>query len=418
MNFCEENELYISLYIDDQLDKDLKDQFLKHLELCPECSQKLKEETLFAQLCKEDEAFALPANFSESLHSKLIEISEKDNNKKKLLIFNKKAVAVFSSAAVVVISLLAYNLLPSMGFKMDTSSASKADEASQAVLSQDTARPENGFGDDAKNAGKVSGGEIKEIQPGKEAKESTADTGDTTKVQNSELSSYSFSVVLKDDSHSSENQKNGNQSQTRKQTQPSDAVEDKAKAQAAGEAEKEKVPSDLNSDSEESENIFMTMVEEEPEISTKYYSNYVEMDLYVTSPDEGMKKIGALMAENSAIEQKSGLINEFADNMKGISAYIDYVMPISSYSSIKSQALLKYNLVLEAKTDIIKKDITEEYINLENQRQQNQNNMNEALQAGGDSSAYEAEKSIIDKKMSALITNNDMITIRIFFVNK
>ncbi len=402
MNFCEESELYISLYIDDQMDNNLKDQFLEHLENCPKCSQKLKEETLIAQLCKEDESFALPANFSESLHSRLIEVSKKENNKKKILVFNKKAMAAISSAAVVIISILAYNLLPSIGIRWDKTTGHSDAASSQNAFSQDASTAENGYGELPKEANKALGGSSKEAQPSEEAKSNPVDNEAVVDVKASK-STITFSISVE---------------QQKEQTQKAKSPVGTENNQQAGEAKKEKTSAGSEGETEESQNIFMTMVEDEKEISARYYTNYVEMNLFVISPDEGLKKIQALMTENGAIELKSGLINEFAENMQGISAYIDYVMPISVFSSLKSQALLKYSLELDTKTDIIKKEITEEYISLENQKTQNQNKMNEALQAGEDISAYEAEKSLIDKKLSELITSNDMITVRIFFVNK
>ena len=51
MNFCEESDSYISLYIDDMLEEKEKEEFLIHIKQCAKCAQKLNEESYFADLC-------------------------------------------------------------------------------------------------------------------------------------------------------------------------------------------------------------------------------------------------------------------------------------------------------------------------------------------------------------------------------
>lgn len=412
MIFCDNSDLYISLYIDDQLEQSDKEEFLKHIEECPQCAQKLREESFFTQFINDEEAVELPDDFSSSLHSKLIEVSKKDyNNKKRLLFFNKKIMAALSTAAVVVISLLAFKLLPDMWQGMDktgySGSAAPQAAAGTAEIQLQSEADTAGNADkgavnssaaaDDKAVPKTNSAAADSTQNRSERKEAAA----RRSVSNSKLKGVvetpgmeDFKVkasVKTDSQETSENSSvAGNTGNT-----PADGVDN----------ESEKI-------------VAFTMSEPADDKKPLYYKNYVELNLTVSPSETEVEKLKKLMSEQDAVEQASGLMDGFAANYAGTVAYTEYIIPLNAYGSLKSEALLKYKLELKAKTDIIKTDVTEEYNNLEIQKKDTENKISEALNKGQDTTALEAEKSTLVEQTDKIIAQSGMITARIFFVKK
>lgn len=401
MNFCEESDLYISLYIDNLLEESHKEKFLQHIEECPHCAQKLKEESYFAQLCQDNEEIALPDDFSASLHSKLIEVSEKEyNNSKKLFIFNKKVMAGLSTAAVVVISLLAYNLIPGLGTVMDKTSSSLSGGAS----AQSAAAAAGNADDSVHFSESVTAGNEK----GKYGANFAGADSSTESAPSSAAAQKASGVEQARPEADTVSGSSGNSNER--------------KAASAKKADKQS-PAVKSSKVEESSNLKITAcfniaADQAVKNEQQYFSNYAEMDLSVSSAENEMEKLKLMMTDYGASEQESGMINGYTANMDGTAAYIEYSIPISVYGSLQSEALLKYKLDLKPKTDIIKNNITEEYNILTSQKLNIENKISEALKKGEDTSTFEAEKSTLIKKIDELAAKNRMITIRIFFVKK
>lgn len=411
MIFCDNSDLYISLYIDDQLEQNDKEEFLKHIEECPQCAQKLKEESYFTQLVNDEKTVELPDDFSSSLHSKLIEVSKKEyNNKSRLLFFNKRIMAALSTAAVVVISLLAFKLLPDMlqgidktGYSENVAPQATAGTAdiqlqsgSNAAVNADNGAAKSSGAADDKAEPKTKGAAAESVQARAAQKEAAAGG-----VKSSNLKSVAGSDDIRDFKV--------------KAPVKADSREKSENASMAGSTGNIAADSAAN----QSEKILtFTMAEQAEDKKTLYFKNYVELNLTVSSDETEAEKLKKLMSEQEAVEQASGLMEGFAANYKDIVAYADYIIPLSEYGSLKSEALLKYKLELEAKTDIIKTDVTEEYNNLEIQKNDIENKISEALNKGQDTTALEAEKSTLVEQTDKIIAQSGKITVRIFFVKK
>lgn len=418
MIFCDNSDLYISLYIDDQLEQNDKEEFLKHIEECPQCAQKLKEESYFIQLVNDEETVELPDDFSSSLHSKLIEVSKKEyNNKSKLLFFNKKLMAALSTAAVVVISLLAFKLLPDMlpGIDKTGYSESAAPQATagtadiQQQLGSDTDR--NAHNEEVNGSGAA---DYKAVPKPKVAAADSAQTQETAQDESAQkeaaarsgVSNSNLKGVVESESMRDFKVKASVKADSREKSENSSVAESTGNTAAGGgENQSEKV-------------IAFSLAEPADDTKTLYYKNYVELNLTVSLDETEVEKLKKLMGEQEAVEQASGLMEGFAANYKDIVAYTDYIIPLSEYGSLKSEALLKYKLELQAKTDIIKTDVTEEYNNLEIQKNDIENKISEALNKGQDTTALEAEKSTLVKQTDKIIAQSGKITVRIFFVKK
>lgn len=399
MNFCEESDLYISLYIDDLLEETDKKEFEKHLDECPKCAQKLKEQSFIAQMCKDDEDMPLPEDFSSSLHSKLIEVSEKEyNNKKKIFIFNKRIMAGLSTAAVVVISLLAYNLLPGLNAGFDKTGSLSGSAQPEAAAAPATTGSGAKFGESTAS-GSASSDSIDEA----------ASIGSV----NTDSSSQALQKAKEDEKGASAADKSTSESgnsEERKPTVTKKVVPDIR-------YKSESVPEGTDSSSLKT-TMCLAMADETENNAPQYFTNYIEMDLSVSSAEAEMDKLKQFMADYGAAEESSGMLNGFTANTNDASAYIEYSLPLSLYGSLQSEALLKYKLELKAKTDIIKDNITEDYNELTNQKIDIENKISEALKKGEDTSTFEAEKSTLIKKINELTAKNQMITVRIFFVKK
>jgi len=68
---CKHVWQYISAYIDDDLDPQLRERIERHLETCEICSAVLDSTRNVIILVADDRVFELPVGFSERLHERL-----------------------------------------------------------------------------------------------------------------------------------------------------------------------------------------------------------------------------------------------------------------------------------------------------------------------------------------------------------
>lgn len=68
---CQHVWQYISAYIDDELDAELRERIERHLETCEICSAVLDSTRNVIVLVADDRVFELPAGFSKRLHERL-----------------------------------------------------------------------------------------------------------------------------------------------------------------------------------------------------------------------------------------------------------------------------------------------------------------------------------------------------------
>jgi anti-sigma factor RsiW len=68
---CKHVWQYISAYIDDELDAELRARIERHLETCEICSAVLDSTRNVIVLIADDRVFELPAGFSQRLHDRL-----------------------------------------------------------------------------------------------------------------------------------------------------------------------------------------------------------------------------------------------------------------------------------------------------------------------------------------------------------
>lgn len=96
---CEKAQMLFSLYLDSELDETEKSEFEKHLEVCSSCRNELLELqqviSLVAGIGDED----LPQGFGESLHNKLVQVSEETKKSAGVNVLRNKYVKIFSTLA-------------------------------------------------------------------------------------------------------------------------------------------------------------------------------------------------------------------------------------------------------------------------------------------------------------------------------
>ncbi len=389
MNFCKDIDMYISLYIDELLEDDVKEEFLKHIEDCGQCAQKLKEESFITGLCKDDEEFDLPNDFSASLHNKLLELNERENkSKKNLFIYNKKFIAGLSTAAVLAISLLAYNLLPGISTNSQKAGSFSKSASPEVASASDTSQAFAQFSGDSGNSS-GSG----EAGPSVESRQKVDDS-----------LNFSQSAPLSGKASSPETDRG-----------------EKKVAPPAGTYKSRKADpgqSTVNQQNSPAEDESLEQVQQYDLMKTEdklYFSNYAELSLKVSSAGKEFENLNKFMRELGAANQGEDTARTFAANPSAIPEYTDYSMPLGLYSSLKNQALAKYQLELIEKTGIIKNDVTSEYNILVQQKLDIEEKINLALEKGEDTAALEAEKNNLQKEMDNLSANQGMITVRVYY---
>lgn len=381
MDFCKESTQYVSLYIDDMLEESTKREFEKHMNECNRCAEKVKEALALVELLRESDDIMLPQKFSSSLHNRLVEVAENQKeNKGKLFIYNKKLIAGLSTAAVLVVSLLAYSLLPQTPHNRQTTSISADITAPKEV--KDSTK-------DANVSGKESTQES--------TQESNTQTGDIYVTQPSS------------DKLAADNSKNTTQHYTQKRV-----FEKKDENKALLKSSKSTKKTDEES-KEKTESVYKTKIAEQT-ISLQYFSNTAEMTLNSAldkeNEDEALK---GLMLELGGKELTSDGETIVIMTQKN---YIDYVIPLDSFTKIQQLAYEKYNLELSIKLPVTKENITEQYIELEKQMDELTQKISDMEIKGNDTLILEKERNNLSQKMDEIIKNNGMITIRIFFEDK
>ncbi|PYG89792.1 putative zinc finger protein [Ruminiclostridium sufflavum DSM 19573] len=416
MNFCKECDEYISLYIDELLDEKTAEEFLNHAEQCSQCSAKLKAALYFAGLCREEEEVPLPGDFSEALHNRLEKLNDnRDISKRKHLFFikNQKIIAGFSAAAVLVISLLAYNLLPDLGIMKkayNTASTASDAEAAQSVetkKSEDTGNIGNNSNSSEVESGikqnKDSGSTLMQDKESVQQSSGAAPDSNSTK--------RAFGEILPPEKKQS-NDEEANL-KTRKYQEKADAGADTA----------------VNSSEPEDEAGAFSLTAGMAADSGTHISNFAELKVKLSQQGKELeayrrliKEIGAVELNNAgsnsaAVNQIEGadrLNNSGSSEEKAQPEYIDCYMTLSQYSRLKNQAS-KYNLEFGYKTDIIEKDISDIYNNLNNRKIEINNKITEASENGEDTSAYETEEAGLNEAMEKISDRKEIVVVRMYF---
>ncbi|ACL76421.1 anti-sigma factor family protein [Ruminiclostridium cellulolyticum] len=384
MDFCKESTHYVSLYIDDMLEESTKREFEKHMNECDRCAEKVKEALALVELLRESDDIMLPQKFSSSLHNRLVEVAENQKeNKGKLFIYNKKLIAGLSTAAVLVVSLLAYSLLPQTPHNRQMTSISADITAPKEVK------------DSTKDAN-VSGKESTQESTQKSTQESNTQTGDiyVTQPSSDKLAADNSSTT---------------QHYTKKRV-----FEKKDENKALLKSSKSTKKTDEES-KEKTESVYKTKIAEQT-ISLQYFTNTAEMTLNSAldkeNEDEALKGLMLELGGNELTSDDETIVIMTQKN------YIDYVIPLDSFTKIQQLAYEKYNLELSIKLPVTKENITEQYKELEKQMDELTEKINDMEIKGNDTLILEKERNNLSQKMDEIIKNNGMITIRIFFEDK
>ncbi len=378
MDFCKESDYYISLYIDEMMDDTTKREFEKHINECSKCSQKVKEALAFAELCKESDDIMLPQNFSSSLHDRLVKVAENEKeNKGRLFIYNKKLIAGLSTAAVLVISLLAYSLIPDTGLNRQAASNSTGIIASDPVK------------DSANNSSNSTQESVQQFNVQEDNNNESQPSSDKLAADNSVISAKNYP------------------------TKRGFEEKDKNKAVLKSSQSTKKTDGELR---EKTESVYKTKIAEDT-ASQQYFSNTAEMTLNTATQDKENENeaLKSLMSEVGGIELAS---DDTTLDIMVQKNYVDYVIPVDSYTRIQQLANEKYNLDISIKLPVTKENITEQYNELEKQRDVIIQKINDLEIKGDDASTLEKERDNLSQKMDEIVKNNGMITIRIFFADK
>ncbi len=379
MDFCKESDYYISLYMDDMMDETTKREFEKHINECSKCSQKVKEALALAELCKESDDIMLPQNFSSSLHDRLVKVAENEKeNKGRLFIYNKKLIAGLSTAAVLVISLLAYSLIPDTDLNRQSADISAGITASS------------------------SGEDIE-----KDSAISTRESVQNFALEDNSNENQPISDKLTvDDNRKIEN----NYSEKR-------VFEEKSKHKEVIKSNQSTKKIDVES-KENTESVFKTNISEnETAYTLQYFSNTAEMTLSLDTQDKENKNEG-LKGLMSELGGKELTADDKAIFMMEQNNYVDYVIPLDSFTKIQQLANDKYNLEISIKLPVTQENITEQYKELEKKRDELVQKISNMDIKGDETLTMEKEINDLSQKMDEIVKNSGMITVRIFFADK
>lgn len=131
---CENCRDKLSLYIDNELDKDLAKEVKSHIDECDECKKEYEDIMTIKNMMNDLPQLELPKNFKDDLHKKLIEtdieddmevISLKNKKDKKK---NKRRVnwkALSGIAAVLLIMVVSLSALGNLGPRMNSKEQAK-----------------------------------------------------------------------------------------------------------------------------------------------------------------------------------------------------------------------------------------------------------------------------------------------------
>ncbi len=421
MNFCKECDEYISLYIDQLLDDETKSEFLEHIDKCSHCSAKFEEALYCDELFKKEQDIPLPENFSETLHMRLQQVSESSNKKntQEKLVFiikNKRFIASLSTAAVLVISLLAYNLMPSMVTK--NHSTAKYSEA---------ARLENNMAEDTVNSGDFSvNSEVeKNIQAQANSESNLLRAKGTEDVAAEGPSDdrdikITFSEPLPTDKQ--ENAVTDNSINMR-----TFETEDRDGSESGSQDVQPK-----------NDDVLYSILGNNPD-TVKHVSNYSEIKMVVSAERTEIEQLKLLMndigaselhtvSDNNVVEDSILNFDEKADKDSSNTStheaiasfvidqeYVDYYLPLNQYSLLETWAE-KYHLEFDTKTDIIKKDVSQIYNEINKKKEEIDNKISNASKNKEDTSGYEAEKERLTEELNKISNEKEIVVVRIFFV--
>lgn len=398
MSFCNENNKYISLYIDDLLDEKTELLFKEHIKECSECSHKLEEMSLLAELCKEEDEIPLPEKFAASIHDRLISL-DTNKAKSKRFVYNKKLIASLSTAAILVISLFAYNLLPEINVKNQSTKA-----AESVQMESDS----NIIGDRA--SGKSSDTSLYNSSESATANvagnfaDNVAETSDKTDDSNTQNKSEVHVVEQKEDVKIA---MSFSKSLAGEYGEDSGAAKEKSNVEVPSvDGQKRQAEPDAQISSIDNE-VALTMT-----TANSYYSNSIELNLNITSKrieidvlDKMMEELGSKKLENSDADV---IIDE--DTIE----FIDYELSLVQYSKLESIAAEKYELDLSTKTEITKTDLTDEYNILNMQMIEIDEKITQAIINNESTSELELEKTNILNQINDIIMKKDMISVKIY----
>ncbi len=378
MDFCKESDYYVSLYIDDMLEEAIKADFEKHLNECSKCSHKVKEALAFAELCRESGDMMLPQNFSSSLHNRLVEVSEDQKvNKGKLFIYNKKLIAGLSTAAVLIICFVAYNLLPHTDLNRQAAGISTGITASNSAQ---------------------------------------ASTGDSASSTQEPVQNFSTQKSNNNASQPSSDKLTAENSRSTVKDYPKKRVtEEQGENKAVLKSSKSTKKMDTESE-EETESVYKTKIAEDT-VSMQYFSNTAEMTLNSETQDKENED-EALKGLMSELGGKELTVDDDTVFIMAQNNYVDYVIPLDSFTKIQQLANDKYNLDISIKLPVTKENITEQYNELEKQRDELTQKINNMEIKGENTLTLEKERNDLSQKMDEIVKNSGMITVRIFFADK
>lgn len=140
---CKEAQKYISALIDEEIDIDIKDDLLEHINQCEECKKIYEEEKEIKALLK-DQLVDLPDGFTEEFHDNLNKMKADGEKTKrgKVLKFTTKYRKVLSIAAVFILGIV---LVTTSMDNLRMGSNKSMDVASQEMATENfTADSSNG----------------------------------------------------------------------------------------------------------------------------------------------------------------------------------------------------------------------------------------------------------------------------------
>lgn len=129
---CKEVRESISSLVDHELDIDLEEKVLNHIENCDECRKIYEEEKMIKEVTNNIELEELPLNFEKKLHYRLEEEKKEMKSKNKVVrLFNKNR-KYFAIAAVFIFGVVLFN-----NINLDLKDGSFYEEAKEMAVSDE-----------------------------------------------------------------------------------------------------------------------------------------------------------------------------------------------------------------------------------------------------------------------------------------
>ncbi|TYQ13330.1 UNVERIFIED_CONTAM: putative zinc finger protein [Acetivibrio alkalicellulosi] len=181
MKKCSEIMELIGLYIDNELDADLRAEFDEHIKVCENCKNEYTEQLEIVKLCNSIEEEELPEVFKEQLHEKLLKEKQRKNP---LFFIKRRNVRIISSiAAVILIAFIARDFIMRDNYESGIKSESAKSFFSPSTKGADTndlslratTEADNMSGDVSIASGYDFGNELEEIYGALEISEGTSE---------------------------------------------------------------------------------------------------------------------------------------------------------------------------------------------------------------------------------------------------